>query len=105
MFRKAVGMHEATRLRGPGIRDIVRRLGMLSRERVIIDGYPLRNPVTIFNASVTVCGACERETLVLYARIVAGYYKYVSAMNVLYGDAYLGDRGDVLAVPGDNPRV
>jgi len=56
--------------------DIVRRVGVITAERVHLRDYPLRNPVTIFNASLTIDG----DYAVLYGRIVLGYFTYASAI-------------------------
>ncbi len=80
LFRRATGMWDASRLRRFETRDIVRRLGVLNREHVVINGYPVHHPVTVFNSAVTVERTEEGEFLVLYARIVAGYYMYVSSV-------------------------
>ncbi len=56
--------------------DIVRRLGVLTPNHVYLRKFPVKTPLAIFNASATVSG----ETLEIYARIVVGYYMYVSAI-------------------------
>ncbi len=57
-------------------RDIVRRIGVLSPTRVHIRNYPASNPVALFNPAALRKG----EYVELYARIIAGYYMYVSAI-------------------------
>jgi len=56
--------------------DIVRRVGVITAENVYLRDYPLRNPVAIFNASLTIDG----DYAVLYGRIVLGYFTYASAI-------------------------
>ena len=56
--------------------DIVERLGMLSPEYIHIKRFAVEHPVSIFNASAVL----ENDTVVLYARIIVGYYMYVSAI-------------------------
>ena len=80
LFRPATGMWDAIRLRRSETHDIVKRLGVINREHVVINGYPVHHPVTVFNSAVTVERGEEGEFLVLYARIVAGYYMYVSSV-------------------------
>ncbi len=76
-FDQAVGFTEASRLRRMETRDIVERLGVLSPNRVFLNNYPIRNPIAIFNASLAVL---DRDEVSVYARIVVGYYMYVSAI-------------------------
>jgi predicted GH43/DUF377 family glycosyl hydrolase len=76
-FDRAVGFTEASRLRRMETRDIVERLGVLSPNRVFLNNYPIRNPIAIFNASLAAVGDDEVS---VFARIVIGYYMYVSAI-------------------------
>jgi len=77
MWRKAVGFEEAVKLRTFETRDIFKRLGVISPNRLFINNFPLANPTTVFNASFIV----ERgEVAEVYARIVLGYFLYVSAI-------------------------
>ena len=57
-------------------RDIVRRIGVVTADRVRLRGHPISHPLTIFNPAVVI----EDEMLVLYARITVGYFKYASAV-------------------------
>ncbi len=76
VFPKAKGFEEAIELRLYETRDIVKRLGVISPNRVFINNYPISNPPAIFNASLLL----EGETVRVYARIIVGYYKYVSGI-------------------------
>ncbi len=76
VFPKALGFEDARKIRRFETRDIVRRLGVLSPNRVFINNYPASTPPVIFNPSLLV----EDEIVRVYARIVVGYYKYVSGI-------------------------
>ncbi len=76
MFKKAVGASEATRIRRNETIDIVRRLGVVTADRVFINDYPLSHPATIFNPGLT----AVNDELVVFARVILGYYTYVSGI-------------------------
>ncbi|MHC1579640.1 MAG: glycoside hydrolase family 130 protein [Candidatus Alkanophagales archaeon] len=57
-------------------RDIVRRVGVITADCVRLRSHPISRPLTIFNPAAVV----EDGTLVLYARITVGYFKYASAV-------------------------
>ncbi len=77
-FKKAEGCEEAIRLRTPVTDDIVSRFGVISPNRVLIHDYPILHPLTAFNASVIFLP--KEEYLEVYARIILGYYLYVSSI-------------------------
>ncbi len=56
--------------------DIVKRLGIIDPKRLHLKNYPIGNPVTVFNPSITV----EDNVVKVYARVIFGYYMYVSAV-------------------------
>ncbi len=56
--------------------DIVKRRGVITANRVHLKKHPIDNPVTIFNASICV----EEDELIVYGRIVLGYFTYASAV-------------------------
>jgi len=56
--------------------DIVKRLGVITADRVHLKKYPLSNPVTIFNPSLIM----ENGVVILYGRVTVGYYTYASAV-------------------------
>lgn len=56
--------------------DIVKRIGVITANRVSLENYPVNNPVTIFNPSIQV----EEDIVKLYARIVLGYFTYASSV-------------------------
>jgi predicted GH43/DUF377 family glycosyl hydrolase len=56
--------------------DIVKRLGVLTADRVHLTNHAADNPVTIFNPAILV----ENDDLKMYARIVLGYFTYTSAV-------------------------
>ena len=56
--------------------DIVKRKGVITANRVHLKKYPIDNPITIFNASMLV----EDDEVVVYGRIVLGYFTYASAI-------------------------
>lgn len=59
--------------------DIVKRLGVITSNRVHLKRYPLDNPVVIFNPSMII----NQGIVILYARITLGYYTYASTVAEL----------------------
>jgi len=78
IFNEATGCKEAYDIRKFETNDIVVRLGVISPNRVHLNNYPIEKPITIFNASLHYDG--KEEIMRLYARIVLGYYMYVSSI-------------------------
>ncbi len=60
--------------------DIVERLSVITANRVHLKRYPIDNPVTIFNPSIVI----ENGEVVIYARIVLGYFTYASAVAEIF---------------------
>jgi predicted GH43/DUF377 family glycosyl hydrolase len=60
--------------------DLVRRLCVITANRVHLKGYPVDNPVTIFNPSLVV----EDGEIIIYARIILGYFTYASAVAEIF---------------------
>jgi len=60
--------------------DIVRRLCVITASRVHLKRYPVDNPVTTFNPSIIL----ENHDLIIYGRIVLGYFTYASAVAEIY---------------------
>ncbi len=56
--------------------DIVERKGVITAKNIHLKKYPVDNPVTIFNASIDL----EGDELIVYGRIVLGYFTYASAV-------------------------
>jgi predicted GH43/DUF377 family glycosyl hydrolase len=56
--------------------DIVKRLGVLTADRVHLTNHAADNPVTIFNPAILV----ENDDVKIYARIILGYFTYTSAV-------------------------
>lgn len=75
-FRKAIGFEEASLVRRFETRDIVRRLGVIAPNRVYMNNYPISNPIAVFNAAIAVSG----DDAMIFARVIIGYYLYVSAI-------------------------
>jgi predicted GH43/DUF377 family glycosyl hydrolase len=73
---RSPGAVEAARLRLYETRDMARRAGTISPDRLFINGFPARNPIAAFNPGMIV----EGEAALVYPRIIIGYYKYVSAI-------------------------
>ena len=65
--------------RGPETVDIARRLGFIKPDHVVVPEAPREGPVAIFNPGMDV----ELGRVVLYPRVVTGYYRYVSAIGRL----------------------
>ncbi len=77
---KALGFDEAPSVRRYETRDIARRLGVVSPDRLFINGFPARNPIALFNPAMLLEREDDENTIVLFPRIIVGYYKYVSAI-------------------------
>ena len=89
-FRRAKGFSEASKRRRFETTDIVRRLGVIAPNRIYLNNYPISNPIAAFNPALTVNG----DEIVVYARIIVGYYMYVSAIvsvRVPIEDLYTGN--------------
>ncbi len=56
--------------------DIVKRLGVITPERIYLRNYPLKTPRSVFNPAAIV----EKDLLIVFARVVVGYYKYISGI-------------------------
>ncbi|MCD6510293.1 MAG: glycosidase [Thermoprotei archaeon] len=57
-------------------RDIVKRLGVISPSRTHIKNHPVGSPIALFNAT----GLLRGDHIEVYARMIMGYYMYVSAI-------------------------
>ena len=77
---KSAGFDEAPKLRRYETRDIARRLGVISPDRLFLNGFPARNPIALFNPAMLLEREDDEDTIILYPRIIVGYYKYVSAI-------------------------
>ena len=77
-FPEAIGAKEAREIRRYETEDIVTRFGVISPERIILNNYPVSSPASIFNASVIYNH--EDDTLRIFARVIFGYYMYVSSI-------------------------
>ena len=56
--------------------DIVKRIGVITPNRVHLVNYPITRPVTAFNPSIII----NNEEVTLYTRIILGYFTYASAI-------------------------
>ncbi len=78
VFAEADGSREAAEIRGDSVEDMVTRHGVITPDRLILHNYPISNPTTIFNPSIIYDPG--EELLTIYARIIFGYYMYVSSI-------------------------
>ena len=62
-----------------GTRDVAVRLGFIKPGHVVVPEASREEPVAVFNPGLFVDG----DRLVLYPRVVTGYYRYVSAIGRL----------------------
>ncbi|RLE58005.1 MAG: hypothetical protein DRJ40_02030 [Thermoprotei archaeon] len=77
-------------LRKPTVRDLGKRLSVLSPENITLENYPKKVPVAAFNTTFL----ARNKTLHLYTRVVLGYFRYVSAiahLELKLDDVYCGD--------------
>ena len=90
------------------VEDIVKRKLVISPENVKLENFPIRKPVAVFNPSLLL----ENGETKLYARIVIGYYKYISAIaEMREGDSFF--RAKIVILPdrefdvmgAEDPRV
>lgn len=56
--------------------DLVKRIGVITADRVYLTNYPVNNPVMVFNPSICI----ENDDLKIYGRMVLGYFTYASAV-------------------------
>lgn len=75
---RSPGFEEAAKIRRYETRDIARRLGTISPDRLFINGFPAKHSVAVFNPGLLLDE--EEREVILYPRIIVGYYKYVSAI-------------------------
>lgn len=78
MFPRAPNAREVSKLREFKTVDIARRLCVISPTMVRLRNYSVYtlNPLSIFNPSLLIKG----DEVWVYARVILGYYKYVSAI-------------------------
>ncbi|HID43568.1 MAG TPA: glycosidase [Archaeoglobaceae archaeon] len=76
MFKPMCKVSRGAEYRENRTEDIVKRLGVITADRVHLKKYPLANPVTIFNPSLVL----ENGVVILYGRVTVGYYTYASAV-------------------------
>lgn len=65
-------------LREPSTTDIARRLGFVKPDHVVVPNAPRESPVAVFNPAMEV----SMGRVVVYPRVVTGYYRYVSSIGV-----------------------
>jgi len=75
-FKESRTCREGAKIREFKTIDIVKRVGVLSPSRVHLKNYPIDNPISIFNPTLII----KNDVVKLYARIILGYFMYVSAI-------------------------
>ncbi len=91
MFKRAPNTREASSKRVFETQDIAKRLGVLAPERTYINNHPIGRPIAIFNPAALLSE--NGDFLEVYARIIVGYYMYVSAImkiDILLDDVLSG---------------
>ena len=89
-FKNSINIKEASKIREFKTVDIVKRSGVISPNRVHLKNYPIDNPISIFNSSILLSG----DYLKIYARIILGYFMYLSGIVLLeipIDDVYKGN--------------
>ncbi len=81
-FQRADGYYEAEEKRLYGTKDVVKRIKFLSKENIILRDYPVREPVSVFNPALFL----EDEHVYIYARMIMGYYLYISSIAEIIVD-------------------
>jgi len=79
MFKHADGAVELSASRTPEVKDIAERLGYVAPTRIHLNNYPKDNPIAAFNPTMYL----DRDYLKVFARIIVGYYMYVSAVALI----------------------
>jgi len=79
MFKFNGRAAEINRVREFRTVNMVKRLGVLTSNRIHLKNYPLNNPTMIFNPAM----AIENTTVKLYARIILGYFTYASSVALI----------------------
>jgi len=75
-IRRSESFSEAAKLRRFETRDIARRLGAIPPNSLVFEDYLVSTPITAFNPSLLINGGVVE----VLARVIMGYYKYVSAI-------------------------
>jgi len=76
MYRILKEVEAITNIRENKTEDIVERLGIIASRQIHLRGFPMERPITVFNAS----GILKENVLEVFARIVIGYYMYISGI-------------------------
>ena len=76
MFRYIEGAKEFSRLRVFKTIDIAERKGVIPPDHIYLNNYPIPHPLTAFNPALDI----RDNRAVVYARIILGYFMYVSAI-------------------------
>ena len=63
-------------IRRPDVVDIVERLVVITPDRINVENYPIKKPLTLFNASF----CFEGDYMRIFARASFGYYTYTSSI-------------------------
>lgn len=103
-FSMVMGGAEASSKRVAEVNDIVVRAGVIGPDHVILHNYPINNPISVFNPSIY----CGNDYVHVYARIILGYYMYVSSIveikipweDIIYGYVEMNSySGDIVVYP------
>lgn len=76
MFKPLQGSERLSELRRFETEDVVERKGVVPPDHVYLNNYPIPHPLTAFNPALDV----KDGRAVVYARIILGYFMYVSAI-------------------------
>ncbi len=90
------------------VNDIVKRKIVISPENVRVENFPIKKPAAIFNPSLFL----ENGEMKMYARIIVGYYKYISAVAEVKESEFFS-KGRIVIFPdtefdamgAEDPRV
>jgi len=76
VFVMSKNMENILKLRRNETRDIVKRIGAITADRLHLANFPLGRPTVVFNATIFF----DEDSFEVYARIIMGYYTYASAI-------------------------
>ncbi len=86
------------------VKDMVKRIKVISSEDLVIKNFPEKTPKAIFNPALKV----EQDGLILYGRLCIGYYTYTSSIieiklsfEELYSKEKKKYEGDIIIYPSN----
>ena len=79
MFKPSCEASKINEVREYKTVNMVKRLGVITANRIHLKNYPLDNPTMVFNSAMTI----ENGMAKFYARIILGYFTYASSVALI----------------------